>query len=100
MLNVECLMLNGSRSQMWRSAFNIQHSTFHIPVLLFLFALPVTANELSVDKRTLTLTDSLTITLTLTDSFAAIDSVRLPLQNLVIEGAPSTSTEFQWVTGQ
>src|SRR5438876_9352274 len=58
------------------------------------------ANEISVDKRSLTLPDSLTITLTLTNSFAQIDNVRLPLQNLVTEGEPSTSTEFQWVNGQ
>src|SRR5436190_13882000 len=100
MLNVECLMLNARRVRQRLGSFNIQHSTFDIPVFLFLLALPLSANELTVDKRTLTLTDSLTITLTLTDSFAAIDSVRLPLQNLIIEGAPSTSTEFQWVNGQ
>ena len=58
------------------------------------------ANELTVDKRTLLLTDSLTITLTLTEDFAALDGVQLPLQNLVLDGEPSTSTQFQWVNGQ
>jgi hypothetical protein len=58
------------------------------------------ANELSVDKRTITLTDSLTITLTLTDSFAQLDSVRLNVQNLAVDGEPSTSSEFQWINGQ
>src|SRR6266568_4852292 len=48
------------------------------------------ANELTVDRRTLTLTDS----------FAQLDNVRLPLQNLVIDGGPSTSSEFQWINGQ
>jgi hypothetical protein len=58
------------------------------------------ANELTVDHHTLTLTDSLTITVTLTDDFAKLNSVQLPLQNLVIDGGPSTSSEFQWINGQ
>src|SRR5881397_3502140 len=101
MLNVECLMLN-ARLARWRCrrAFNIQHSTFNIPVLLLLLALPAAANELTVDKRSIILTDTITITLTLTDSFAQLDTVRLPVQNLVIDGNPSTSSEFQWINGQ
>ena len=94
-------MLNEARRrERSRGAFNIQHSTFNIPVLLLLLALPAAANELTVDRRSITLTDSLTITLTLTDSFAQLDNVRLPLQNLVIDGGPSTSSEFQWINGQ
>src|SRR5262249_5453672 len=58
------------------------------------------ANELTVDRRSITLADSLTITLSLTDSFAQLDTVPLPLQNLVIDGGPSTSSEFQWINGQ
>src|SRR5262245_38129630 len=101
MLNVECLMLNGKQVlERRRGAFNIQHSTFNIPVLLLLFALPAFANELTVDKRSIALTDSLTITLTLTDSFASLDAVQLPLQNLVIDGGPSVSNQFEWVNGQ
>jgi hypothetical protein len=57
------------------------------------------ANELSADRRTITLTESVTITLTLTDDFAQLDSVRLPVQNLVIDGGPSTSSELQWING-
>ena len=94
-------MLNAEPAQRPRGrAFNIQHSTFNIPVLLLLLALPAAANELTVDRRSLTLTDSLTITLTLTDSFAQLDNVRVPLQNLVIDGGPSTSSEFQWINGR
>src|SRR5437667_8033203 len=101
MLNVECLMLNEEPARrQCRGAFNIQHSTFNIPVLLLLLAFPAVANELTVDRRSITLTDSLTITLTLTDSFAQLDNVRLPLQNLVIDGGPSISSEFQWINGQ
>lgn len=58
------------------------------------------ANEISVDKRTLQLDDTLTITVTLDDAFASVDSVRLPLRNLVIDGPPSISSEFQWINGQ
>ena len=84
-----------------RHAFNIQHSTFNIPVLLLLlFALPAAANELTVDRRSITLTDSITITLSLTDSFAKLDTVNLPLQNLVIDGGPSTSSQFEFINGQ
>jgi hypothetical protein len=104
MLNVECSMLNVEckRRRRFHSTLNIQHSTFNIAflVLLLLAALPLSANELQVDKRTLSLGDSLTITLTLTNAFASADNVQLPLQNLVMEGSPSVSSEFSWVNGQ
>ena len=98
MLNIECLMLNGTGARRARRTFNIQHSTFSIPVLLLLaFALPATANELSADRRTLLLTDSVTITLVLTGSFAKLDDVRVPVQNLTIEAGPAAaSNEFGW----
>ena len=72
---------------------------------LFLFALnlePRTlfANDLSVDKRVMQLDDTLTITVTLEDAFASIDSVRLPLRGLVIDGQPSVSSEFDFINGQ
>src|SRR5947208_7621611 len=100
MLNVECLMLNEIVAGL-RRAFNIQHSTFNIPVLLFVFALVETsfANDLSVDKRTLELDDSLTITVTVENEFANVGSVKIPLQNLAFDGRPSLSTEFQWLNG-
>jgi hypothetical protein len=78
---------------------NIQHSTFNI-LLLLLLALPAAASDLQVDKRTLSIDDTLTITITLTDSFAAVDDLRLPLQNLAVEGSPSVSSEFSWSNGQ
>lgn len=98
MLNVEGLMLNERPSARPRRTFNLQHSTFNILVLLF--AVNLAANELTVDKRTLTLTDSLTITLTLTNDFASLDDIKIPVQNLVIDGGPSTSSSFQWINGQ
>jgi len=71
-----------------------------IAVLLFAFALPAMASDLQVDKRTLATDDALTITLTLTDAFASADNIQLPLQNLVIDGSPSVSSEFSWINGQ
>jgi hypothetical protein len=79
---------------------NIQHSTFNIAVLLFVFALPAMTSDLQVDKRTLSTDDALTITLTLTDAFASAENLQLPLQNLVIDGSPSVSSEFSWIHGQ
>ncbi|MEA2415196.1 MAG: hypothetical protein QOI58_1853 [Thermoanaerobaculia bacterium] len=58
------------------------------------------ASDLQVDKRTLASDDALTITLTLTDAFASADNIQLPLQNLVIDGSPSVSSEFSWINGQ
>jgi oxygen tolerance protein BatD len=100
MLNVEGEMLNGARRD---AAFNIQHSTFNIPALCFALVLSVSAlfaNDLSVDKRVMQLDDTLTITITLEDSFASIDPVRLPLRGLVIDGQPSVSSEFDFINGQ
>ncbi|MGA8806369.1 MAG: BatD family protein, partial [Thermoanaerobaculia bacterium] len=79
---------------------NIQHSTFKIVFFLFLLALPAAASDLQVDKRTLAADDAVTITLTLTDAFASAENLQLPLQNLVIDGSPSVSSEFSWINGQ
>src|SRR5882724_6606195 len=99
MLNVECLMLN-ERNVLFR-AFNNQHSTFNIPVVLLMLFLAGTAvaNDLSVDKTTLQMDDSLTITVTVENEFANVETIHIPLQNLAFEGRPSLSTEFQWING-
>src|SRR5438874_4984961 len=89
MQNAECRMQTRIARIFLHSAFCILH-----------IAAVAAANELTVDRRSVTLTDSLIITLTLTASFAQLDNVRVPLQNLVIDGGPSTSTEFQWINGQ
>ena len=100
MLNVESSSLNvsGAAHGLLNSTFNIQHST--LTILLLLLALPVFANDLQVDKRTLSIDDSLTITITLTDAFASVDNIQLPIQNLVLEGSPAVSSEFSWINGQ
>ena len=82
------------------STLNIQHSTFNIAFLLLLIALPLAASDLQVDKRTISADDTVTITLTLTDAFTSADNIQLPLQNLVIDGSPSVSSEFSWINGQ
>src|SRR5258708_6199279 len=60
---------------------------------------PSSASELSVDKRTLTMDDRLSISLALDGPFTDLDDVAIPLQNLVIEGGPSSSVEYTWVNG-
>jgi hypothetical protein len=99
MLDVECSVLNenGTRRAP-HSTFNIQHLTVNILLLLFTF--PLLANDLQVDKHTLSVDDSVTITVSLTDAFASLDNFQLPLQNLVIDGSPSVSSEFSWINGQ
>ena len=78
---------------MRRLAFFILNSSFVILHSLL-------ANELSVDKRSLQLDDTITITITLEDSFARIDTLRVPLQNLVIDSGPSVSSQFEWINGR
>gem|GEM_PF-493571 len=95
MLNVEW---RGCPSRS-HSTLNIEHSTFNILLFLLLVAAPLAANDLQVDKRTLSVDDTLTITITLTDAFASADNIQLPLQNLVLDGSPSVSSEFAWING-
>jgi hypothetical protein len=99
MLNVEWRRRR-NRLRSPHSTLNIEHSTFNIAFLLLFIALPIKANDLQVDKRTLSSDDALTITLTLTDAFASADNIQLPLQNLAVDGSPSVSSEFSWMNGQ
>src|SRR5207247_9990049 len=61
--------------------------------------LPLRANEISVDKRTIQMDDAITITVTLENEFANVRSIRIPLHNLAFSCAPSVSSEFQWING-
>jgi hypothetical protein len=99
MLNVEWKKRPKCR-RFSHSTLNIEHSTFNIAFLLLFIALPIAASDLQVDKRTLSTDDALTITLTLTDAFASAENLQLPLQNLVVDGSPSVSSEFSWINGQ
>jgi hypothetical protein len=60
---------------------------------------PSSGSELSVDKRTLTMDDRLSISLALDGPFTDLDDVAIPLQNLTIESGPSSRVEYSWVNG-
>jgi hypothetical protein len=62
-------------------------------------ALSAAASELTVDRRTVTMDDRLSISLVLDGPFAELDDVDIPLQNLTIESGPSSRSEFAWVNG-
>jgi len=68
-------------------------------IALALAPIFLSANDLSVDKRTIQMDDVISITVTLENDFANVESVRIPLQNLAMNGAPSVSSEFQWING-
>lgn len=85
-------MKNSERALRVLIIFFILHSTFEIRNSF--------ANEIAVDKRTMQLDDTITITILLENEFANIDSIRLPLRNLTLNGPPSVSSEFQWINGQ
>jgi len=70
-----------------------------VAALLLLAAPLAAANELYLDRQTINSSENVTITVTLDGPFASLDSVDIPLQNLVIEGDPSTSTSFSFVNG-
>src|SRR5256885_8145710 len=72
--------------------FFVLHSAFCV--------LHTWAKELSVDNRSMQLADTTTITVTLDNDFASLDSIRVPLTNLVFDGLPSVSSDFQWINGQ
>ena len=93
MLNVE-----------WPQSLNVQHSTFSIQhlllvILLISFAPQARANDLTVDRRSIRLNESITIIVSLEDAFATIDTVNVPVRNLVVDGAPSVSSQFSWING-
>lgn len=63
------------------------------------FAARLRAGELSVEPQSVRMNDFVTITLRLDGSFAELDAVTLPLDNLALLGEPSVSSEFGWVNG-
>ncbi|HEX2062059.1 MAG TPA: BatD family protein [Thermoanaerobaculia bacterium] len=68
--------------------------------LLLVAAAGAFANDLIVHPRTVRLNDLVTLTISLEDEFAKIESVSIPLQNLALVGEPSVSTEFAWINGR
>lgn len=78
------------RRTFFLSSFFILQSAFCIHLL---------ANDLSVDRHSLRVGESLTITLSLEDTFATIDDVDMPARNLLVSPGPSVSSEFSWING-
>ena len=69
-------------------------------VLLLLFlSVPLHANQLKVDTRTLRMNDLGSVTVTLEGGFAEVEAVSPPLHNLALVGEPWVSTEFAWING-
>jgi hypothetical protein len=68
-------------------------------ILHFAAATALVANDLTVDRRSVRLDESITIIVSLEDAFATVDNVNVPMRNLLIEGAPSVSSEFSWING-
>jgi len=67
-------------------------------ILLFLAA-PLAANDLSVDRRTVRVGETVAITVSLEDAFATIEDIDVPVRNLTISSTPSVSSEFSWING-
>ena len=72
---------------------------FLLSALCFLVGAVAGANDLTVDKTTLRVDETVTIVVSLEDAFAEVDAVRVPVKNLEIDGPPSISSEFSWING-
>jgi hypothetical protein len=70
-----------------------------ISAFCLLLSALVQANELTVDRHTIRLDESVTIIVTLEKGFANLDNVNIPLRNLAMDGPPSVSSEFAWING-
>ncbi len=57
------------------------------------------AVSMTVEPRTAGIDESITITIALDGDLARLDSIDLPLENLVVESGPSVSSQFEWVNG-
>ena len=64
-----------------------------------LLGLHTFADNLTVDRNSIIVDDTITITVSLEGAFTSLDSVELPLTNLKIVSGPSTSSEITWVNG-
>jgi len=67
--------------------------------ILLLATVSLRANDLTVDRRTVRLGDTVNITVELDDEFASLDTVTVPVQHLVIEGPPAVSSQYNWING-
>jgi BatD DUF11 like domain len=74
--------------------------SFFVSILLFFFAAAAHANELTVDRRTIQIDETLQITVKLTGSFADGNVVDVPVKNLTVDGRASTSSSFTFDNGR
>jgi BatD DUF11 like domain len=93
------------------SPFNIEHSTLNIQhsrlrtglklaaIAFLIFATSVLADDLSVDRRTVRVGETVSIIVSLEGAFASNETLNVPVKNLRIEGPPSVSSEFSWING-
>jgi len=86
-------------SRRWRGARENIVWGCVLAALLFLATI-AGASELTVDKRTVALDDTIVITVSLNDAFAGLDLPSIPLRNLKVDGQPSVASSFQWINGQ
>ncbi|HSP34032.1 MAG TPA: BatD family protein, partial [Thermoanaerobaculia bacterium] len=68
-------------------------------LLVLLVAVPAFANDLSVDRHSLRVGETVTITVSLEDAFASVDDIDVPVKNLALTPTPSVSSEFSWING-
>ncbi len=81
-----------SRRQKWLRGILLPSALCLLPSLL-------RANDLSVDRRTLRVGETVTIAISLENAFATIDDLDVPVKNLAITSNPSISSEFSWING-
>ncbi|MEO8035759.1 MAG: hypothetical protein ABI837_15085, partial [Acidobacteriota bacterium] len=65
-----------------------------VVVLLALTPFVARANQLSVDRPTVQLDETVTIVVSLDGDFASVDTLVIPVQNLVINTPPSISSQY------
>ena len=95
----ECRMQNAEcRSVPMRR--RVLRIVLHSAFCILHFAAYAQRNQLTVDARTLRMNDMATVTVSLEGSFADVEAVSPPLENLSIVGEPWVSSEFAWINGQ
>src|SRR5439155_21807082 len=90
------LKIKNSELRTKKGSFSILNLKFLICLFV---AFPLYANDLSVDRHSLRVNESVTITVSLEDAFATVDDVDVPVRNLTINATPSVSSEFSWING-
>ena len=72
----------------------------HFAFCILHFSASAQDNQLKVDSLSLRMNDMTTVTVTLFGSFAEVEAVSPPLENLSIVGEPWVSSEFAWMNGR